>query len=489
MIQLRGYQREIISDLRNSIIKGNKRNILQLTTGGGKTIIFTYIAIQHIKINPFNKVLILTDRTELLNQSGNTFNKFDATAQLIAPKQKLNLTGQIFVGMVETVSRRRKTLKDFLDRLTLVIIDEAHKGNFSKLLPLLNDNCIVIGATATPVSTKNNRLDQLYNNIVIGADTTSLIEKGYLSNYRHYIPKVKLDHIKVTAGEYNSAELLKAMDKPELYTGLIKFYKQYAADKKTLIFCVNIEHAKKTAAELQSQNINALCLTSKNTKEERSSIIKSFESDSKGVLVNCGILTTGYDCPAIKCIILNRATLSLPLYMQMIGRGSRPYPGKDNFTVIDMGLNSNYHGLWNFERNWKDYFNFKNQGKKGGVAPVKTCPSCEAQLHAAAPKCEYCSFIFPVIEKEFQEAEELKEITVINSYSELPLHLTIPYEEMTMEQLIERAKYGSPNTGKPYKKSWITFQLKKRPNRTELIKKYANLNGYSQGWVRRELNY
>lgn len=492
MITLYPYQNKIITDLQSQFKSGAKSLIMQLATGGGKTIIFSYMTKKHIDKSPYNKVLILTDRKELLNQAGNTLNKFDISPSFInAQNKELDFFKQVHVGMVETLSRRCNKLKDLINSFTLVIIDEAHKGNFKKLFPLLNKSAFVIGATATPVSSKNNNLIELYNSLVTGTPINELIKLNRLCSYQHLAPKVNLSQkIKVTSGEYNNADLFKAYDKGELYKGVIKFYKKYALDSKTLVFCVNIEHTRKTAEEFRAQGFNNVrFITSKDSKETREDVLNWFKNTKKAILVNCGILTTGFDEPTIETIILNRKTLSLALYLQMIGRGGRKLPNKNSFKVIDLGENYKSFGLWDEEKNWQKLWNYEPRKKKGeGVAAVKECVSCESLIAASAKKCQFCGAIQPVKKKELQEAEELQEIKPIQRPHEIPLSLRLKEpQHMTAVELEKRRLLG--NNGKAYKMGWVVFQIKKSKNAKEKLKQYANLKGYSEKWVFRQLNY
>lgn len=140
-----------------------------------------------------------------------------------------------------------------------------------------------------------------------------------------------------------------------------------------------------------------------NTPEyERKAILEWFKNTSDAILCNVAILTAGWDEPTIETVIMNRSTLSMPLWLQCTGRGSRPAPGKKTFTIIDLGGNAAQPSIgdWNAPRNWENIF--FNPPKKGeeGVAPSKNCPECDAILHASAKVCQYCGYVFPSKEQD-----------------------------------------------------------------------------------------
>jgi superfamily II DNA or RNA helicase len=243
-----------------------------------------------------------------------------------------------------------------------------------------------------------------------------------------------------------------------------------------LIFCVNIAHSENTANEfLKNLPPNQVrFLTSLTKEEERRSILRWFNSNSNAVLINCGILTTGFDQPDVECIILNRSTNSLPLYMQMIGRGSRMTTWKKEFIVIDMGNNIKKHGCWDEYRDWEDIF--KNPAKKRDqIAPVKECPECESILSPRKMVCPFCGYLFPIKEKE-TEVEEV--VTEEIRRTELQALMRKHPKDLTVPQLIERCKNSKRADGSPYHKNWTVYQILNRSEPLPLLLEYAKLNNY-----------
>ena len=365
-LQLRPYQERANQLLRDSFQKGNKRVILCLPTGAGKTFTFSMIAKQAAERNPNKKVLILTDRIELLTQAGGALRRIGLEIGFIASGvSMLHAQCQIIVGMVETYHRRVKRGLELKD-LGLIIIDEAHKGNFKKIIKHHQD-IPIIGATATPTNqSRKDPLKNYFEDIVVGTDIPELIKLGYLSKPRYFAVKLEISAKTANNGDYKAGELFNDMNKMTVYDGCVDNYKAHALGKKTIVFCVNMEHARLTAEKFTEEGFNAKYITSDDDKVTRTQVLKWFSETKDAILSNCGILTTGYDEPTIECVLLNRATKSLPLFLQMVGRGSRVTEEKKEFTVIDMGNNLETHGLWDNHRDWEDIFFNPKKPKDGG---------------------------------------------------------------------------------------------------------------------------
>jgi superfamily II DNA or RNA helicase len=468
MIQLRPYQETQIIDLSKRLVK-SKKVILCLPTGGGKTVIFTTIVERHLTKSLFNRVLVVTDRLELFNQTFKALDRLNIDPEIYgAQKKGHNYSGRCIVGMIETIKRRKAA---GLGQFTLIIIDEAHKGNFRALFDLFPD-ALFIGATATPLSSKkDDPLKNYYQDISFVIDTPELIDLGFLAPAKSF-HMVLLDESKLKKqnGEFTEKSQQEQYDTIKLFDGLYECYISKAKGKKSMVFCANIASTLNTADFLRNKGLNnVFSVTSISTKEERKQQLDAFHASTDGIMVNCGILTTGYDHPAVECIILYRATLSLSLFLQMCGRGSRPYPNKDFFTIIDLGTNIKRFLLWENERDWRKMF-FNPPKKNEGVAPVKTCPQCEAIIPASATECPYCGAEIPKKGKK-EEIGILVEATI-----EIPKHLkNRRIQSLSVAELIELQNV------KNYKNGFITRILRAKGH--DALIEYAYRKGYSNGWV------
>ncbi|KRB53600.1 DEAD/DEAH box helicase [Flavobacterium sp. Root186] len=338
----------------------SKHHLLyQLPTGGGKTVIFSEIVRRYLSNND-KKVVVLTHRIELCKQTSKMLKGFGVSNKIINSKVK-ELPDQndysCFVAMVETLKNRINDEKLHLDNIGLVIIDEAHYNSFRKLLNSFK-NAFILGVTATPLSSNIKLpMHQSYDELIVGDTIGSLIDKGFLAKATTYSYDVGLTSLKVGInGDYT----VKSSD--DLYTNslmqekLLHAYTERSLGKKTLIFNNGIHTSLYVYDTFREAGYDIRHLDNTSSSEERKDILAWFKKTPDAILTSVGILTTGFDEPTVETIILNRATKSLTLYFQMIGRGSRKLPGKDEFTVIDLGNNAARFGLWSEPVNWQHIF-------------------------------------------------------------------------------------------------------------------------------------
>lgn len=471
MIKLRKYQENAVSDIRTAFAKGKKRVVLSLTTGGGKTVIFTEIT--RLTIEKGGSVLVITDRKELLTQTGSTFENFGLKPEYLTAKKKHIEKGGLYVAMSETLKRRitKPDYVEFIQSFGLIIIDEVHKRSFDKLYESTSPFQYIIGVTATPY--RNGRatppLSLYYDLLVQGIQTSELIGQGYLAPAESFAAPTDFSNVKLKAGEFDSADLKRHYDEVDLYTGVVENYKKHAAKTKALLFSANVATSLKMCQTLVNAGISAKHIDA--TSNDRTEILKEFERGDFSILCNVGILTTGYDCPSIETIILYRATMSLPLFLQMCGRGSRIYPKKESFKILDFGGNLKRHGFWQEDRTWS--LENATKSKKQGDAPIKECPDCELLLPANARICPECGHEFkqktkervfamlekmsPTAVKSFARGQAtLDELFAIQELKGYHIYW-IPRQLNNIEQLKEFAKRISPSKYK----GWLWFNARK----------------------------
>ena len=367
---LRDYQIDSVAQVGAAFREGSKRVILCLPTGAGKTVIFSDIAAK--AASKGKRVAILTHRRELLSQAG-----------------RLNSCS---VLMVETLNNQIKKGLD-LNAYDLLVIDEAHIGNFRKVLEGFKG--FVIGATATPLS--NPPLKEQYNAIVCPVGIEQLIAQGWLATPQTYaMHPVDTSTLQTARGEFTEASLDDAFNRPKVYEGVVKEFCSKWRDKKAIVFCVNISATINTALEFAEKldGGRVYAVHSKMSVEARAKVMADYIASKDGVLVNCGIATTGFDCPDIEVVVVNRATKSVALWLQMVGRASRRTDTKTAFTILDFGENVTRLGFWQEPRDWAQIF--LHPKKKGeGVAPVKDCLACGFVAYASARICANCGAEFP----------------------------------------------------------------------------------------------
>lgn len=394
---LRDYQMQSIQDIENCT---EKNILLQLPTGAGKTFTFCEIA-KRFFTSEVKKVLILVHRTELLNQAKNSLG--ERCFSISDGVKSIPSDFDYYVGMVETVNRRIKKLPDF----GLVIIDECHIGNFKKLPFFTDINTKVLGVTATPIAAPP--LSKLYQSMVMPIDISKLIENKYLLNAIAYgvaSDVVGVQKFKTTGGDFDTKQLDDFYSSEQMVLNVIKAYQKYSLDKKALIFNVNINHNNTVYSAFRNAGYNVYAIDGETPSGLRKEILHKFKTEDDAILCNVGVLTTGFDEPSVHTIFLNRATKSLALYLQMIGRGSRTYENKEHFIIIDLGKNTDRFGFYDSPYDWEHYFKFGKPTSDGkGVAPSKECPECSFIQHTRKVVCENCGHDF-VEEAEKQKKEE-----------------------------------------------------------------------------------
>lgn len=337
-------------------------NILyQLPTGGGKTVVFSEIARRYIEQKK-KKVVVLTHRIELSAQTSRMLTGFGVQNKVINSEVK-ELHDQdeftCFVAMVETLNNRLQEEKVEINNIGLVIIDEAHYNSFRKLFKYF-ENSIILGVTATPLSS-NIKLPMKdnYQKLIIGESIQSLISKQFLAKANVYNYDVSLQNLKLGInGDYTVKSSDELYGNQSMLGKLVTAYNEIAKGTKTLIFNNGINTSRYVYETFKKAGYNIRHLDNKNNASERREILDWFSNTPDAILTSVSILTTGFDEPTVETIILNRATRSLTLYFQMIGRGSRVLPKKKEFTVVDMGNNVARFGMWSAPIDWQEIFHF-----------------------------------------------------------------------------------------------------------------------------------
>ena len=322
--------------------------LYQLPTGGGKTVIFSEIVSQYLKTQN-KKVLVMTHRIELCKQTSNVLSEFGVRNKVVDSKAKLDDQKEYdcFVAMVETLNNRLKDDKLDISDIGLVIIDEAHYNSFTKLFKFF-ERSFILGVTATPLSS-NIELPMAdnYNELIVGESIESLIENNFLAKANMFSYNVGLTSLVVGAnGDYTVKSSEDLYTNNEMLSKLMDAYNERCINKKTLIFNNGINTSLFVYDLFKRAGLPIAHLDNTTTKKERSNILKWFNETPNAILTSVSILTTGFDEPSVEAIILNRATKSLTLYYQMIGRGSRIFKNKNSFDVVDLGNNFHRFGPW-----------------------------------------------------------------------------------------------------------------------------------------------
>jgi superfamily II DNA/RNA helicase len=286
-------------------------------------------------------------------------NEFGVPNKVINSTAKLNDQDNYdcFVAMVETLKNRLNDDKLDISDIGLVIVDEAHYNSFTKIFKFFDDS-FILGVTATPLSS-NIKLPMYenYQELYVGETIEDLIENRYLASANMFSYNVGLTSLEVGAnGDYTVKSSEDLYTNVDMLSKLVGAYEETSKGKKTLIFNNGIQTSIQVFHAFKKAGYPIAHLDNTNTKKERDFILKWFKKTPNAIITSVSILTTGFDEPTIESIILNRATKSLTLYYQMIGRGSRILNNKSTFNVVDLGNNFHRFGPWGADLDWQRMF-------------------------------------------------------------------------------------------------------------------------------------
>jgi DNA repair protein RadD len=388
--ELRAYQTEAIEKIRQSMVSGKRRVILQASCGAGKTIISAEIVSRAIEKG--NKVLFLVNRRDLVKQTIDKYDQFGLGDEIgiILAGEDPHLGRPIQVGSLQTYGRRIKLndglVNKWFHNADLLIYDECHSANaptYRQIIDMYGDKRI-IGLSATPMGAKATGLGDVFEEIITCIPTAELVKLGHLVPAVHYAPsKPDLKGVGILAGDYNLKELGARVDKPKLIGDLLENWLNIAPDRKTIVFATNVKHSKHIRDRFTNNGISIAHIDAHTNDEERVEIYKNFEHGDLQVITNVGVACEGSDLPICGCICVCKPTRVLSRWLQMAGRGARPYPGKEDYLLLDFAGCIDEHGLVDDPVEW-------DLDAKKPAARKKVVRKKEKHLMT----CEYCSTVF-----------------------------------------------------------------------------------------------
>lgn len=436
MIILRPYQGIGVSGIRSCFKRFINYVLFVLPTGGGKTVVFTYIA-QKMSLNK-KKAIILVHRVELLRQTSEALEKFEVEHGMVNPQYTPNLNNFVQVASVQTLMNRLNYFAAANWIADAIIIDEAHHataGSWRKIIDhfkALNPDLKVIGVTATPIRADGQGLgvshNGMFEEIVLGPSISELINEGYLVRPKVFSPPRQFDasELKSYKGDYKIKDMESVVDKPKITGDAVEHYKQVCDGAPAIAYCVSVAHAEHVAAEFRAAGYRFYSVDGSMDSETRNNLINGLKTGEVQGLTSCDLISEGTDIPRATAAIKLRPTKSKGLNMQQDGRVLRPvYADGFDLTTREGRLDAiaasekpfaiildhvgnvgswvdgefiTNHGLPDEDQDWTLDGEIKRGRGKNAVEKnirVQMCMSCFA-AHEPAPTCPQCGHVYEI---------------------------------------------------------------------------------------------
>lgn len=341
-MQLRPYQEEARAKVQQEWKEGRKRTLLVLPTGCGKTIVFSKIIEDRVKMG--ERVLVLAHRSELLEQASDKLMTATGLGTALEKAENTSIGSwfRVVVGSVQTMQREKRLNQFQPDHFDTIVIDEAHHAisdGYQRVLEHFSE-ANVLGVTATPDRGDMRNLGSYFDSLAYEYPLVDAIKSGYLSKITAITIPLELDLSTVSqqAGDFKASEIGTALD-PYLDQIADEMVKQ-CKDRKTVVFLPLVKTSQKFRDILNAKGFKAAEVNGES--KDRAEVLEDFDKDKYNVLCNSMLLTEGWDCPTVDCVVVLRPTKVRALYSQMVGRGTRLAPGKENLLLLDF--------LWHTER-------------------------------------------------------------------------------------------------------------------------------------------
>ena len=401
MIELRDYQRDLLEQAQQTLVPKGARMMMQLPTGGGKTVIAAHLLADYLVGG--RKAVWLTHRKELATQTRDMLRNSagvnvspDTSWEQGAPAPYM--PNGVVIFMAQTATRRVNESgvwsKYGID--DLMIIDEAHHATARGWQKIIRGwPGRILGMTATPWRlSKREGFDHLFDGLIRGPQVRELQTQKFLCKSTVLFPTHE-DRIRGgevgSIGDYTERGIEQANLPDVMTVRALNFWQEETPHRQTIIYAVSVQHAHNLKAVFTDAGIAAEVMLGSTESNERADIIRKFRDGHLRVLINVAVATEGFDLPDASCIVIARPTTSLSLYLQMVGRGMRPKPNDGDCVILDLAGNAQTHDLPETDRVWTLY----PRGQLGdGEAPVTWCDQCRTVSPAASHNCQSCGSPF-----------------------------------------------------------------------------------------------
>ena len=431
MIELRDYQQNLIADIRGQFRSMDRTVLVQLATGGGKTVTSAYMVKTAAERG--RRCWWVVHRREIILQASRTFWSMEIPHSLVMGGSIGDRDAMVQVGSVQTLARRLGKLPP----PDLIIFDECHHMGASQYQAIFEafPRAQIVGLTATPWRLDGRGLGQWFESMVQGPSVADLMERGALCDYKLFAPSsADVTGVGTQGGDFRRDDLAKVMDKPTIVGDAVSHYRRLADGKRAIAFAVSVDHSRHVAEQFNAAGIPAAHVDGSMDTGTRDAIVSEFAAGDIKVLSNADLFGEGFDVPAVEAVILLRPTQSLSLHLQQIGRALRPAEGKPYAIILDHAGNAMRHGLPDDEREWSLEDRAKKKRGETSEVPVKQCPEC-FRVHMPAPECPSCGHAYTVQAREIEQVEgtlEAIDLDAIRARKRMELK-----SARTLDQLIQ----------------------------------------------------
>ena len=384
---LRDYQQDLYRKTVEAFLHGFRRPLVVAPCGAGKSYLFAEMIRR-----THGEALVLTHRQELKEQH----------EELLKAQGITNAR----VAMILTEANRLGKYP----KPALIITDEAHLSRSNSWMKVIRHyDTYTVGLTATPIRLDGKPLGDIYDTLITGVDTKWLIENHRLAPYEYYAPTlVETDGLRKVAGDYVVSDLERLMDERIIYGDVIKAYRKFAPEERSIVYCVSVEHARTTAGAFNSAGIRSESISADTPPRVRRKIMDDFRAGRITVLCNVGIISEGVSIDEVTCCMLLRPTDSIALGIQQMMRCMRYLPGK-TAKIIDFVGNYLRIGLPDEERAFSldKPVARKPQLTREGDFYIRCCPECYMTFWTA-PVCPYCGAEYPLHPREIKAKDDVE---------------------------------------------------------------------------------
>jgi len=437
---LRSYQSLALDEIKKCFAQGIKKVLLQMPTGSGKTLCFCEM-LKGVKEKNKKAIMVVHGR-KLIDQASKRLDREGVDHGVVmANHWRRRPHENIQICSIDTLVVR-KVIPD----ADMVIIDECHQATSNGYTWLMQqyDDKFILGVTATPYCQKSLR--HIADVIINPISLQKLIDQNYLVPPVYFSPSIPdLTGVRTIKGDYDVEELDKVLNQNLLIGDIVSNWVKLGENRPTLTFGISVNHSKAIAEAFNKVGIPAVHIDAEHTDKERQDAIDQLERGEIKIISNVGVFCTGVDIPAVSCLIPARPTKSYSLYIQQLGRGTRLFPGKKDFLVIDHSGNVLRHGLIEVEREGSlDPILTEKKPRDAGLTTCEVCYAIYARNEKCCPRCGTAN---PMYEREEKHLSPLKA-----DFNPADMeHLRIVARRGALKDIAKR---------KGYKRGWIYFKLK-----------------------------